>query len=365
MAPPQALVHLALLSGQAINGGASIVAKVGFPSVNPVMFALMRELCAAPLLTALAWVRHGTLKINVRASWFPLVLASGSLFGAQLLWTAGLKLSNPVIGSAWQPTQPIFVLGIAAAIGWEAVTVPKLLGVLCALAGGATMTFCGPQDGSSFAGGATKEQVIGNLMFFLNCLSTALFVLVMRHLTRHHFPLVALALVYWGAALLIGACALIVGSSPELQLFFCPDCTNSFWTFPSGAFGALAYWVLGSSVLSYLCLTFGTRFAAEPTHCLMYTAIQPVVAGLIEMTLILVGWGAKHPAVKLVWPTTGQLFGACFIIAGIACIAREARTAASSSEGPPVLDSQRQLHVTCASSTRALVLSGDAEQRAL
>jgi hypothetical protein len=54
-------------------------------------------------------------------------LAAGfCLFGNQFGFIVGEKLSNAVIGSAWQPSQPIFSCTIAILIGWEKPTFYKV-----------------------------------------------------------------------------------------------------------------------------------------------------------------------------------------------------------------------------------------------
>ena len=43
----------------------------------------------------------------------------------------GIKLAGPVISSAWQCSQPIFTLSISLALGWEAPTYRKVIGIWC------------------------------------------------------------------------------------------------------------------------------------------------------------------------------------------------------------------------------------------
>lgn len=324
--PPQLLVHLALFCGQAVNGGGSVVAKLGLPTVNPLTFAFFREVCASPLLLALARLHDGPLTLGGRSVVWLLALGTCSLFCNQVLYIVGLKLSNPVLGAAWQPSQPIFTLALARLLGWEALNAWKVLGMLCTLAGGAGMTFLGPNADGAIAGtGSMLHDIISNTLFFGNCLANAVFVLTMRRITIQIPPFTGLALVYSGVTLMLVLFALLVSKLPSVQLFFCPDCTSDFWTFPSGAILALAYWVLGLSVLAYLCLTFGTRHAREPSHCLMYSSLQPVVAGFFAALLIASGWNKRHPDKSLEWLTQGQLLGAALVVLGIAFLAMGTR----------------------------------------
>ena len=80
-----------------------------------------------------------------------------------------------MIGSAWQPSQPIFTTLIAVSLGWEPLTVNKSLGILAAFAGAAFMVFFKQDSGGGHAGsgsGADNDTdrrsaaslIIGNSM---------------------------------------------------------------------------------------------------------------------------------------------------------------------------------------------------------
>lgn len=321
--PSQAKVHLALLVGQAINGGAAVVAKTGLPAVNPLFFALLRETLATPIIALLA--RHLEGPVAVRPGELRvLALASLALFSNQIGYVTGLKLASPVMGAAWQPSQAVFVLIMAVALGQESCSTKKLLGVLCCLLGGATMTVGGAQ-GKLHSG---NNEVVGNMLFFFNCFMTAVFVLTMRVAARSMPAYTALAVVYAmasvGIALFAKGASLFEGSLP----FFCPDC-EGFWDIPLGALFALAYWVLGTSVTAYMCLTYGAKHARDATHCLAYTAMQPVTAALVETALVSAGWNERHLENPLELPGPVQAGGALLVVCGVFFVAGDARGAAA------------------------------------
>merc|ERR550514_1233360 len=76
------------------------------------------------------------------------------------------------MASAWQPTQPVFTLVIAWAIGRERLTLGKTLGILVSFGGAAFMACYGQTSLSADA--------VGNLLFAANCLGTALYVLTSK-----------------------------------------------------------------------------------------------------------------------------------------------------------------------------------------
>mmetsp|Transcript_17313 Transcript_17313/g.46968 ORF Transcript_17313/g.46968 Transcript_17313/m.46968 type:complete len:380 (-) Transcript_17313:48-1187(-) len=307
---PQWLVHVALLVGQSVNGGASVVAKCGLPATNPVLFALIRESGASPVLFLLAFATDGRRGVACKELPY-LVLAAASLYLAQVGWVTGIKLANPVVGSAWQPSQPIMVLLIAVFLRWESCTIGKTAGILSALFGGLLLTFGGD---SALSGGT---HVLGNALFFYNCLGSALFIISMRVITRTMPAMTAVAYVYSMTTVGILVTALVVSTSHDMQHFVCPDCTHTFWYFPSGAVFALLYWIFGCSVFAYAVLGFGTKHAKDATHCLAYTALQPVVAVFLEACLVLGGWNDRHPENALVFPSLVQTLGALAVVVGI------------------------------------------------
>jgi len=317
--PPQIIVHVALFAGQALNGGAGVVAKCGIPQINPVVFALLREACATPLLFCVARLVDGPITCTPQRTHL-LLFAAFALFSNQIAYITGLKLSNPVVGAAWQPSQPIFVLSIAVVFRLEACTLWKLIGVMGAVAGCLFMTFGGPKDA-----GRGNYELLGNILFFYNCIFTALFVLSLRFIKDSMPSYLAMAVLYAMATLLITATAFVVGTSPNLQSFFCPECTGGFWHVPPDMVFPLAYWVLGPSVLSYTALTFGTKYAKNPSLCLAYSTAQPLVAGVLEALLVGLGWNEFHPDRALSMPGQLQLLGGCMIIIGLACVAADAQ----------------------------------------
>lgn len=334
LAPSQVVVHFALLCGQAINGSAAVVGKVALPTVNPVFFALLRDACATPLLAILARRLDGPHSMQWQE--FPLsqlMLASFALFSNQLAMVTGLKLANPVVCSAWQPSQPVFVLVMAVALRQEACTALKTLGVLAALLGGAVMTAGSTRvvgDGGSLRETAvTNFEVTANALFFYNCSMTAVFVLAMRSIARRMPAYTGLAAAYAGATLGILLTARLVSINPKLRSFFCPDCREGFWQLPTGCLFALAYWVVGSSVLAYMCLTYGAKHARDATHCLAYTAVQPVAAGLLEAVLIASGWNAANTGTVLELPGKVQVLGAGIVVLGVAFVVADAKRGAS------------------------------------
>lgn len=55
-APSLFIVHLAIIAAQVAFGGGSVIGALGMPETNPVLFALIREGIAGPLLCLVAYI---------------------------------------------------------------------------------------------------------------------------------------------------------------------------------------------------------------------------------------------------------------------------------------------------------------------
>jgi len=182
----QALVHGLLMLGQVINGAASVIGKLGMVEANPVLFAFAREASACPFFFAICYfseVRAGSVPPITRRHMVWFVAAGACLWLNQTFYVTGVKLANSVIGAAWQPSQPIFVIMICIFLGWESLTCFKAAGVMFALIGGAVMIL---GDDTPAEGGS--QVLLGNVLFFWNCLGTALYVICTLYCGDGYLP---------------------------------------------------------------------------------------------------------------------------------------------------------------------------------
>lgn len=113
-----------------------MVGKLGVEKFNPLLFALIREGIAGPLLLAMAVCHDGCLTPARSDQDWTLIAAMGfCVFANQAFAILGIKLAGPVISSAWQCSQPIFTLTISLLLGWESPTWRKVIGRVGCLGG--------------------------------------------------------------------------------------------------------------------------------------------------------------------------------------------------------------------------------------
>jgi len=181
--PPLWLVHGVLILGQCIFGGGSIVGKFGVAKFNPMVFALIREAVAGALLMVFAIYQDGFVKLHRRDA-LVFVGCGVFIFTNQAAFIIGDKLAGAVLASAWQPTQPVFTLVISIFLSWERCTLGKAAGILISFGGAAFMVifdkYLHVKD--------LETSAPGNILLFLNCLATSLYVICAKIALKRGYP---------------------------------------------------------------------------------------------------------------------------------------------------------------------------------
>eukprot|EP00913_Durusdinium_trenchii_P029717 g27850.t3 len=187
--------------GLVMFGGGAVVGRLGVESFNPLLFALIRECIAGPLLLLMALTHDGRLRPKLKKDWGLIVIMGFCIFANQAFMIIGVKLAGAIISSAWQCSQPIFTLLISLSLGWEPATCGKIMGILLSFLGGAFLVCYGQSVGSPAA--------IGNLLLALNCLGTSLYVIFSKLALERYPPLTVTAWAYLSASIMM---AIVAGS---------------------------------------------------------------------------------------------------------------------------------------------------------
>ncbi|GMI50263.1 hypothetical protein ScalyP_jg984 [Parmales sp. scaly parma] len=220
--PPMWKVHGALILTQCIFGGGAIVGKFGISNFNPVLFALIRECSAGPILLAIAYITQRNSFFIKKKDILTFGVAGFCLFSNQLGFITGVKLASAVIGSAWQPSQPIFLASISVLLGWERATVLKIGGILLAFVGAAFMVVTSRTEFGVIDIGLGDQTLSGNCLFFFNCLGTALFVIFARKLLESYPSAVVTGWAYMFACVQMVVAATFINQVPGGLEFVCP-----------------------------------------------------------------------------------------------------------------------------------------------
>ncbi|KAJ1455642.1 hypothetical protein M885DRAFT_463954 [Pelagophyceae sp. CCMP2097] len=282
--PSNLRIHAALVFTQIIFGAGSVVGSLGLPAFNPLLFALIREGCAGPILLAISMLTTSARPWHLGPADRKGVGVLGlTIFGNQLFFIVGLKLSNPVAGSIWQPSQPIITAALAIALGWERARARRLAGIAIAFAGCATMVGL---SASAVESSSMQNEVIGNACFFINCFATSCYVLRSKPMLRQWPSICITAWAYMCASFYMLAVGFVLNSWPAALKFLCSDCTNGGWHVPPEALPALAYWIIFQSVLAYQLMTWANKFVSASLVS-AYSVLQPVTSASLTATILL------------------------------------------------------------------------------
>jgi drug/metabolite transporter (DMT)-like permease len=149
---------------------------------------------------------------------------------------------------------------ICMILGWEPTNRRRIAGVLVAFVGCVIMVIISAKEETQTANPQMAQELVGHSLFFINCLCTSLYVILLRQPLQFYSPLVVTAWAYIIAVVFMALTAFSVSLSESTMKFLCPDCTGT-WNVPSGAWFALLYFFLFNSVGAYALLTWANQHA--------------------------------------------------------------------------------------------------------
>jgi len=338
------LAHLALFTANAILGVGGVVSKIGLTGMNPVIFALLREMCAAPLLFAMSCMlekrdgapvaSHAAAESRETRCFTSLdvvqfSIAGAALFGTNLGYIIGVKMLGGTPAAIWQSSLPIFTLCMGVCVGLEAFTVLKIAGCILAFAGCAFVSLYS-DDTSEGGGEAQANQLTGNLIFLGQILSLAGFFVAEKPLLRRWTPLATLSYAYTIASVLMLFAGILINTSPFLLDVVCPDCHGNGWRVPPEAILAIAYWVLLGSVTGYFLLTWANTYV-DASMVGAYFTVQPIGAVVASMIFIAATPGTDHFGLE---GPGAQDFGVLGIFLGVGLLIYDARHGSAPASPP-------------------------------
>jgi len=306
--PSTYLVHAALIITQLCFGGGSVVGSLGLANdTNPVLFAMIREICAGFILLVASLCYTRGWEVNVWKDGPRFLLCGLCLFSNQVFFIVGLNLcKSPTTAAVWQPSQPVFALVLGMCMGIEKGTLLKFVGILFAVGGA---VFVVTMDTHSKG---LSNDYRGHVCFVLNCLGTALYVIFAKPLLKKYASITVTALSYGCAAVQVTILTVILNQTPSAKPFLCPDGCD-LWAVPTSAIWALAYWIVFNSVLAYALMTWANQFTDASIVC-VYSALQPITAAALSALLLALGVkGLKGPGLNDLG-AIGIVIGLAFVL---------------------------------------------------
>lgn len=258
-------VHLTLLLVQLAFGGFHVVAKAALASLSPLALAGLRVGIATPFLVWLAWRRD---RVIPELRDLPMLAFLGFLgvFGNQILFIEGLRLTTATNASILMTSLPVFAAATAVLLRIERLAPRRLAGILLSVTGALVLV-------NPFRFTADRDMTIGNLMILGNALCYALFLVLQRPLLQR---LPWRTLIAW--SFIFGGGGVLLVSLPSLAALHPAEV-------PASAWWGVAYIVVLATVFAYSANTWAVR-RSSPALVAAYGTLQPLVAVLLAASFL-------------------------------------------------------------------------------
>ena len=224
--------------------------------IGPSAFIFVRVLGAGLLF----WIINLFIREKVQKKDYLRFLIC-AIFGVtcnQLLFFHGLNLTSPIDASIILTTVPILVLIFSAFFLKEAITQNKLLGILIGGSGAiALITY-----GSTAAG---TSSTLGNLFVLLNCISYALYLVLVKPLMKKYKPFTVITWIF------------TIGFVFVMPISFNDFQATDVRKFTIGTYYTIAYVIIGTTFLTYLLNIFALS-KVSPSVNGSYIYLQPVIS---------------------------------------------------------------------------------------
>jgi drug/metabolite transporter (DMT)-like permease len=242
-----------------IYGVSFTVAKEVMPLyVQPFGFILLRVLGA----TLLFWsVGIFLKKEKIEVKDYPRLFLA-AVFGIalnQLSFFKGLSMTTPINASVIMVCLPIIVLIFSSFLLNEKATKKKLLGIFIGLFGAVILIVFGKDTGL-----ATNAS-LGNLLVFVNASSYALYLILIKNLTKKYH---AITLAKW--LYLIGLIMVVPFGFSELSMV-------EWNSMPMPILLRIGFIIVFTSFLTYMFNLFAIK-ELKPTTLSIFIYLQPVIA---------------------------------------------------------------------------------------
>lgn len=259
-------VHAALIAVQVAFASLAVVGKVVVRTLEPGSLALLRLAGAAIVIGPLA-LRQGAPRLRIpRRDLLAIVgCAALGIFGNQVLFLYGLRLTSAVNATVLIATVPVFTVAFAILARREPARPATIAGVAIALAG---VLFLLADEAISIGG----PGVLGDLLVLANSLAYAVYLVLVRDLVARHGSLPVVAIGFGVGAILalpIGAPALVAQAG---------DIGLELWLM-------VLYLVLVATVFTYLANAWALRYAPSSLVAI-YIYLQPTMAALLAWLVL-------------------------------------------------------------------------------
>lgn len=260
--------HLALLTVNLIYGANYVLAKDIMPDyILPNGLILIRVAGA----TLLFWIVRLFIweKVNRKDL---ILIAFCALFGVslnQLFFFNGLNLTSPINSSIIMTSNPIMVVILAFFLLKEHIQPLKITGVIVGTFGAVWLILLGNPHGSG------TSSILGDIYIFINSLTYALYLVLVKPLMSKYKPITVITLVFTFG---LGYIMLYPPVWTELRLV-------DFSAIPAFIYWEIAFVIVAVTFLAYLLNIFALKIVS-PSIASSYIYLQPVFAGVFAWLFV-------------------------------------------------------------------------------
>lgn len=262
--------HAALFLVNTLYAASHVIAKGVMPDyLTPNVFILLRVV-GATVLFWLIWIL-GKREVIAKKD-LPLV-ALCALFGVainQLFFFHGLNLSSSINSGIIMATNPMLVVVLSYFLLKEALSWKRTTGILIGAIGAILLTLKG--------GTGKGDSILGDAFLFINALSYAFYLVLVKPLMKTYAPLTVITYVFSFGMLYV--------------LLFPPTITDlsqtDFTRIPSSAWWIILYVIVGVTFLTYLLTVYGLKYVS-PAVSSVYIYIQPVLVIVFTFLFFSIG----------------------------------------------------------------------------
>jgi drug/metabolite transporter (DMT)-like permease len=267
--------HFALFFVNVLYGAGHLLAKGVMPQfLSPPVFIFLRVSGAVLFFWVLALFLK---KIKISREDIPRFILCG-LFGValnQMFFFHGLNLSSSINSGIIMSMNPIMVAILSFFILKEQPSFIRTIGILIGAVGAILLTL----KGSVQAG----ESMLGDLFLFINAMSYAFYLVLVKPLMTKYAPLTVITWVFTFGLFLI---CLYPPTLIDLNQI-------SLYGFPSEIYLKIAYIIIGVTFMTYLLTIYGLKYLSA-TVSSSYIYFQPVLVILFAFLFTYLNWSEDY-----------------------------------------------------------------------
>lgn len=268
--------HLALFFVNALYGANHILAKGVMPRyLSPNVFILFRVAGA----TLLFWILKMFFTRNETVAKKDLrLIGLCALFGVtinQLFFFHGLNLSSSINSGIYMAINPIVVVVMSFFILKDEITPLRMTGILVGTVATILLTFTASSGGS--------DSALGDLFLFVNAVSYALYLVMIKPIMSKYSPLTVITWVFT-----FGLMYVLIFPPTFIDL-----ANTNFELIPAEAWWKISYVIVGVTFLTYLMTMYGLKYLSPSTSA-VYIYFQPIMVILFAYVFVYLGFSDDY-----------------------------------------------------------------------